>query len=81
MTKLRSEMTWLEKLLELRRVANFENADFDRLCGGDIALKPSEVTDFVRECTKLYRDSWMNPIIDELIERERRVRQRRKGKR
>lgn len=80
MTKLRSEMTWLEKLRELRRVANFENADFNELVGGDVVLKPGEITDFIRERTRLYRGSWLNPLIDELIRREERVRQRRKGK-
>jgi hypothetical protein len=68
-TKLRSEMTWLEKLRELRRVANFENADFNELVGGDVVLKPGEITDFIRERTRLYRGR--------LIRREERVRDRR----
>ena len=80
MTKLRSEMTWLEKLLELRRVANFENAGFDDLQQRDVTIEDGRVTDFIRERTESYRRSWMNPIIDELIERERRARRRRKGK-
>ena len=77
MTKLRRDMTWLEKLQELRRMASFEDASFG---GAGVELKPGEVTDFIRERTKLYRQSWVTPIIDELIERELRARRRRKGK-
>jgi hypothetical protein len=40
-------------------------------------LKPGEITDFIRERTRLYRGSWLNPLIDELIRREERVRDRR----
>jgi hypothetical protein len=78
MTKLRRDMTWLEKLQELCRMANYETANFDPIGGGDVVIEDGKVTDFIRERTRLYRNSWINPIIDELIEREQRARDRRK---
>jgi hypothetical protein len=74
-----SEMTWLEKLRLLRSRANFVTANFEGIA--DRANPPvidQGVTEFIRDRTKIYRDSWINPIIDELIEREERVVARRR---
>jgi len=71
-------MTYLEKLQELRRRVNYEEAAFGSgLDYGGVTLRPDEVTDFIRDQTELYRNSWINPIIDQLIAREQRIRDRR----
>ena len=88
-------MTWgdLRNLKEIRRMANFENSNFDGIAenwrmekqGNKITLvrtshEYDEVkkawseaeceytfTEFIKERTRLYRDSWVNPLLDELI--------------
>ena len=62
----------ISRLRELRRYATFESAAFDH-CRPDeeqgmkLPTKESEVTDFIRNRTWLYRHSWILPIIDELL--------------
>ncbi|CAO3447915.1 hypothetical protein [Azospirillum argentinense] len=70
----RKRKSYRELLSELRITANFENASFGKLWGdvGDPLPKTEEeVTDFIRRRTKLYRETWVIPLIDEL---ERRLR-------
>ena len=64
----------VSRLRELRRYATFESASFDHMNYGDnesaemkLPTKESEVTDFIRNRTLLYRQSWILPIIDELL--------------
>ena len=59
-----TELRWLLTLqpFEMRGLVSFE--------GG--AQVPA--TDFIREHTRLYRETWMLPIVDELIEREKKRR-------
>ena len=65
----RRRKAYRELLSELRSAANFESADFGRLWG--VAEDPlpkteEEVTDFIRRRTKLYRETWVTPLIEEL---------------
>ena len=76
--KLLREMTWLEKLLEVKRVANFVDAAFDPLSSADTIIKDGNVTEFIRERTRCYRDSWLNPLLNDLIKREKKAVERRK---
>lgn len=58
----------IRALHNLRKAANFEEAALTAC--GEIAIHREGkdcVTDFVRERTQLYRNTWVNPIIDELI--------------
>lgn len=62
----------LWKLRELRRYATFESAAFDHVRPDEeepmkLPTKESEVTDFIKNRTLLYRQSWILPIIDELL--------------
>jgi len=71
----------LQKLRELRRLVNYEDAHFDHILDdGDISIPRGQVTTFIRWCTRFHRESWINPIIDELIaaEEQKRARRRRR---
>lgn len=69
------------RLKELRDYANFTRASFGPLTSAPITLKGSEqVTEYIKEQTRHYRDSWVNPIIDELIAEEEAKAERRKAK-
>ncbi len=60
-------------LRELRRMASLESASFERI-GPDAALPTTEaqVTAFIRERTRLHRETWILPIIDQLLRQGRR---------
>jgi hypothetical protein len=71
----------LVKLREIRRLSNFENADFDERGLSMINKnntsyivdrdgKEYTITEYIKETTRLYRDSWINPLIDQLLEQE-----------
>ena len=66
----------ISRLRELRRYATLENALFDHVGPSDpdapLPTKESEVTAFIRERTRIYRQSWILPIIDELLAEGRR---------
>lgn len=68
----------MSRLLQmLRQVANFENAGF----AGRVSIKGHDIfsrdvdgfdgklTDLIIQETQLYRDTWLNPIIDEMDKR------------
>lgn len=70
----------MSRLLQmLRQVANFENAGFagrvfikgHDIFSQDIDGFDGKLTDLIIQETQLYRDSWLNPLIDEL---ERRLK-------
>jgi len=61
---------WRRQVLkQLRSLVNFENAHFGRIgCseGDPLPKTEKEVTEFIRRRTQLYRDTWVNPLIDAL---------------
>ena len=69
----------LRILKELRSKCAFENAGFSNLEIGENGSKfkmhfpfempatTTELTDGIKEATRIYRESWMLPIIDDLI--------------
>lgn len=65
----------LVKLLrEVRSRANFETAGFsDIKIGNRFEMhfpqdgSTHEITEAIKETTRLYRESWINPILDDLI--------------
>ena len=63
-------------LRALRRVATLENAAFDHVGPAypPVALPTdeSQVTHFIRERTRLYRETWLIPVIDQLLQQGRR---------
>jgi hypothetical protein len=62
---------WTNRKLiaEARRVANFENfGSYFRADAVAIAAQ-GEAGDFIREETRLYRDTWLNPVLDEIERR------------
>lgn len=64
----------LDRLKELRDYCNFKNADFGYF-GDEVIGRCSE---FIRDRTRIYRDTWILPVIDELIaEEERKVEMRK----
>lgn len=62
-------------LLDLRRRAAFETADFGHINENanitDRNGKPLDVDAFIKERTRLYIDTWVLPLIDELIVKEK----------
>jgi hypothetical protein len=68
----RNRRTNAQLIERLRETANFERSSF----GGFGWPKPDdplptrdsdpEVTDFIKRRTKLYRETWVNPLIDEI---------------
>jgi hypothetical protein len=85
MTKPLRNMTWLEVTRLLRERVSYETANFDSAFKEEeIVIHGGEVTDFVRARTRLYRETWIDPIVDMLIEREERAKaardRRKKGK-
>lgn len=54
---------WTNRKLiaEIRRIANFEK--FGRLKDG------KDIGDDIRENTRIYRNSWLNPLIEEIERR------------
>lgn len=56
----------LKALKKLRKRANFETAGFGN-CAEALPIQVRDVTEFIKERTRVYRDSWVLPIIDALI--------------
>ena len=57
-------------LRKVRAAANFENANFSRIWDDSEQPRPaseSEVTEFIRRRTEMYRQTWVNPLMDLLI--------------
>lgn len=60
-----------------RKYANLESFSVGLYNGEEAAFKPGwkgqtgspDVADFCREQTRLYRDSWLQPILDEIEKR------------
>ena len=63
--------TYLLALKEVRQSLTMEDCAFDTLSTGphDAPLPKSEteVTDFIRERTRIWRQSWIFPILDQII--------------
>lgn len=67
----------LRILNELRRTANFTNAGFSDIKIGERfessfpfntnGVSTDQITEAIKESTEIYRDSWVNPLIDDLI--------------
>ena len=56
-------------LVRLRETANLETF-CDSIFDGDLPpVKGEEGSKIIRERTRIYRESWINPIIDELEKR------------
>lgn len=61
-------------LMELRKLLTLETANFSRIGPRDEDALPrteAEVNAFIRERTRLWRESWVFPIIDEMLARGR----------
>jgi hypothetical protein len=59
-------------LAELRAYVSYESADFSNIYARDSDPLPTDekhVTEFIRRRTKLYRETWIGPVIDELSKR------------
>lgn len=71
--KPRAPQHVIDKLREARRVANMERASFGftfdtvTIEGGFDAGTKMTVDAFVKEKTRLYRESWLLPPLDDLI--------------
>lgn len=50
----------------LRSRVLYESATFDTTVGGPLPRTEAEVTAFIRERTRLYVQSWVLPLLDEL---------------
>lgn len=64
-------------LHELREAANFVRAGFERYHGEMVTLPDGSqvnVDTLIKERTQLYRDTWVTPRIDELIDKETRAK-------
>ena len=60
----------LNTLKGIREIITMERSNFDLGFTDDaLPLKASEVTDFIRERTRLWRESWLLEPLDELIAR------------
>ena len=71
-----AKQTNRELIAELRRLVRYENAGFAYI--GPLPSKDQELpkyenqaTDFIRNRTRLYRESWIEPIVNELAKRLR----------
>lgn len=72
--------TKMQVLKELRSLVCFERARFSRPeCGHWPDLKSEEYTEEIRKATRLYRESLVLPIIDALIEEEKRKKEKAKA--
>lgn len=74
MASKRQQKTLVQLLRRVRSLANYENAGFSDIKIGerfelhfpqDGSVK--EITEAVKETTRLYRETWINPILDDLI--------------
>lgn len=65
------ELQKLKTELEVvRRTATMENARFGNITSNATHVVPEgEITDFVRDQTRLWRDTWLVHPLDEMIER------------
>lgn len=75
-SSIRANRTLARILREIRRKANYEKAGFSSFkIPGKVEMEfpfnmpftTDELTDAIRETTRLYRDSWINPLIDGLL--------------
>ena len=61
----------IKKLREIRRLATFESANFSKLMSepehGSFPKSEAEVTDFIRERTRIFRETWILSALDELL--------------
>lgn len=54
-----------QRLSEVIRTLSMETTDFDGCRGGPVTLKAGEKTEFIREETRLWRESWsLGPLRD-----------------
>jgi hypothetical protein len=64
-------------LRRLRQLVSFDTACFGRIGPtpkeGQLPQTEKEVTDFIRQRTSLYREAWILPLIDALIDGDRRL--------
>ena len=70
-------MTTRDKLIELRRLLTLEPGTFAFHCLPGTVEPPlptseAEVNAFIAERTRVWRESWILPALDELITAERR---------
>ena len=77
-----SRETYIEQLQKLLRLAKMEDCGFGP---GVVSFEdnferepPVDVTVFIREKTRVWRETWMIPIIKRFIEREEQVIDKRK---
>lgn len=52
------------------RAASYDTASFEDICGSkEITLKESEVTTFIRERTRLHRETWIIAPLKEALKK------------
>ena len=67
---VREREALLSELRELLRIARMESANFDNHpLGREIAFDPQKPTEYVREITRLWRNSWLVHPLEKLIAR------------
>ncbi len=65
--------TQIEAMEYLKAKINFERASFSRIHpqsykdGASLPTTEAEVDEFIKKRTQLYRDTWINPVLDILI--------------
>lgn len=75
---------WTNRKLmaEVRKYSNLESFSVGHYDGPDVAftrgwvgqVNDTDPADFARDVSRLYRDSWLNPLLDELERRFVKVR-------
>ena len=62
----------IEKLRELRRLMTLEQTKFAELWDdperNPLPKREAEVDAFIRERTRIFRETWILPVLDELLE-------------
>lgn len=62
----------VEQLREVRRMLRMETCEFDPpgAVGLDVEAR-KEFTDTVREATRVWRESWLLPVLDDILDAPR----------
>ena len=79
----------LRALKELRRLLQMreKSCSFDSIGPwldspeGRLPTNEREVTAFIRERTRLWRESWILPVLEQMIESEQQARKKRQARR
>ena len=63
----------IEKLKKVLGHVKLENCSFDCVIGdNNIKIEKGKVTDFIKERTRLFRETWIIPVLENIIEKYER---------